>query len=154
MTITFRPAAGRDSEDRTFIVSTWSSSWKGSNYAGIIDADDWSAIMRPQFEKHLERPDARAIIACERNDPSYFYGWIAGDVVERTPVVWYVYVKEPYRRTGIARRLFAALGVDPARRFIYACGSPMAIRLADKIPLARLNPNGLRYTKATRRDPL
>lgn len=154
MKLSFRPAAGSGTDDRQFIVSTWSSSWKGSNYAGVISAERWSTVMRPELDAHLERPDARVIIACDRNDPTYFYGWIAGDVVERPAVVWYVYVKEPYRRAGIARQLFHRLGVDPLERFIYACGAPIAIRLAHKIPLAKLNPNGLRYTKETRRDPL
>lgn len=163
MTITFRPASPTG-DDREFVVSTWSSSWKGSHYAGVICAEDWATIMRPQFAKHLDKSGTRTIIACEDDDPNYFYGWIAGDPTERPPVVHYVYVKQPYRRhgykngvrigDGIARQLFAALGVDPTKRFVYTCGSPTAVRMRDKIPLARLNPNGLRYTKETRRDPL
>lgn len=154
MRLTLRPADCADMSDRSFIISTWSSSYKESRYAGIISDEDWGTVMHPQFEKHLDRDDTRAIIACDRNDGSQFYGWIAGNILERTPVVFFVYVKIAYRRVGIARRLFEALGVDPQRRFVYPCGMSIAIDLAHKIPLAKLNPNGLRYTRETRRDPL
>lgn len=151
MKLAFRPAAGRDSEDRQFIVATWSSSYKKSHSAGIIHTDDWADVMHPQFNKHLDRPGSRAIIACDPKDPNYYYGWIAGDTTEATPVVYYVYVKEPCRRMGIARQLFAALGVDPSKYFVYVCGMPIAKQLASH---ARFNPNEIRYPKELRRRPL
>lgn len=148
MKLSFRPALAAD---RPFVVSTWSSSFKKSHSAGIIHTDDWAALMRPQLEKVLDRDEARTLIACDKDDANYFYGWIAGDTSESTPVVFYVYVKEPYRRSGIARQLFAALGVDPSRYFVYVCGAPLAIRL---VPHARFNPNEVRYPKEARRRPL
>lgn len=154
MKLAFRPAADSDSPDRAFIISTWSSSYKRSHSAGIINTDDWAAIMHPQFEKVLGRAGSRALIACDRTDPDYFYGWIAGDTTESTPVVYYVYTKEPYRRTGVARSLFAAFGVDPLRYFVYPCGTPDAKMLSSKIPRARFNPNEVRYPKESRRRPL
>lgn len=155
MTIAFRPAAGADSEDRRFIIATWSSSWKRSHSAGLIRSDRWAALMRPEFDGHLDRDGTRAVIACDGDDPNYFYGWIAGDMSEATPVIFYVYVKEPYRRTGIARRLFEALGVDPAMRFVYVC-EPAHDKhaLLRKVPSSRFNPNEVRYPKESRRRPL
>lgn len=154
MKLLFRPTDCSSLADRSFIISTWSSSFKESNYAGIISDEDWGMVMHPQFEKYLARDDTRAIIACDRDDRSEFYGWIAGNTEERTPVVFFVYVKAPYRLAGIARRLFHALGVDPLQRFVYPCGMPSAIQLAHKVPLAKLNPRGLRYSKDVRRSPL
>ena len=154
MRLAFRPAAGRGSEDRRFIVSTWSSSYKKSHSAGVIHTDDWATMMHPQFERHLDRLDARAVIVYEKSDPGFYYGWIAGDTSESTPVVFYVYCKEAYRRTGIARALFKAFGVDPAGYFVYVCGTPDAIQLQRKIPRARFNPNEIRYPKESRRRAL
>lgn len=151
MKLSFRPARGRDSDDCQFVIATWSSSYKKSHSAGIICTEDWADLMRPQFEKHLERRDARTLMACDRDDPNFFYGWIAGDTSESTPVIYYVYVKEPYRRAGIARQLFAAFGVDPTKYFVYVCGAPIAIRL---VPHARFNPNEVRYPKESRRRAL
>lgn len=154
MRLAFRPAAAHASEDRKFILATWSSSYKKSHSAGLITADDWADIMRPQFEKHLNRIDARALIAYDRNDPDFFYGWIAGDTSESTPVIYYTYVKEAYRRSGIARALFKAFGVDPSGYFVYVCGTPDAIQMQRKIPRARFNPNEVRYPKENRRRAL
>lgn len=151
MTIAHRAALP---SDRQFIVSTWSSSFKKSHSAGIIQADDWAEIMRPQIEKALDRPDARAVVAYEKDDPDFFYGFIAGDTSDDTPVVFYVYVKEAYRREGIASGLFAALGVDPARRFVYVCKTGIVAELSSKIPCARFNNNEVRYPKESRRRPL
>jgi hypothetical protein len=153
MTIAFRLATKADA-DRQFIVATWSSSYKKAHTAGIIQADDWAGIMHAQIPKILARPGMRAVIAVDKADPDYFYGWIAGDTSDVVPVVAYIYVKEPYRRQGIARGLFAALGVDPSKRFIYPCKTGIVAELSSKIPLARFNNNEVRYPKESRRNPL
>lgn len=152
MKLSFRPAAGTGSEDRAFIVATWSASYKKMHTAGLIHADDWATIMHPQLEKVLDRDGARALIACEKSDPGYFYGWIAGDTSESTPVVFYVYVKAPYRRSGIARQLFTAFGIDPSKYFVFVCGAPSEVRR--HVAHARFNPNEVRYPKESRRRPL
>src|SRR5262245_4887131 len=43
--LAFRPAAGHDSDDRAFVVATWSSSYKSSRYAGILWTDDYADVM-------------------------------------------------------------------------------------------------------------
>jgi GNAT superfamily N-acetyltransferase len=149
-------------DDRDFIVSSWSSSFKRSHFAGMIHTDDWAAVMHPQIRRVLERPDARAMVAYEKTDPAFLYGFIAGDtslhvpVVEdgqrkvyTLPVVFYVFVKEAYRRVGIARGLFTALGVDPLRPFIYTgrTGVVRTLIEARKIPRADWNPLVARYEK-------
>lgn len=137
-------------EDRAFIVSAWSSSFKTSHSAGLIHTDDWAGVMHPQIEKLLERPGSRAVVAFERTDPNFIYGFIAGDTSDRMPVVHFVYTKENYRREGIARGLFAALGVDPSRPFIYTCRTAVVTKLTSKIPAARWNPLVARWPKEQR----
>jgi GNAT superfamily N-acetyltransferase len=154
MTIHHRPATSTDS-DREFMVSHWSSSYKKSHSAGLIQADDWAGIMRPQIAKILDRPGMRATIAYDSDDPKFFYGFIVGDTddIIDTPVIAYVYVKEPYRRQGIARGLFSAFGVEPNQRFVYACRTGIVSKLSSKIPMARFNPLEVRYPKESRRYP-
>jgi hypothetical protein len=152
MTISHRPAT---TDDRRFIVAAWSSSYKTSHRAGMIHTDDWAGIMRTQIERVLDRPDARAVVAYEKADPAFVYGFIAGDTSDAIPVIFYCYTKEAYRRTGIARGLFAALGVDPGHRFVYCCETGIvASKLRTKIPNARFNNNEVRYSKEARRHPL
>lgn len=144
MTIAHRPVT---LDDHDFVVSTWSISYKRSHSAGIIQADDWAEVMRPQIVKVLARPGMRAILAYAKKDADYFYGWIAGDTSQPVPLVAYVYVKEAYRRQGIARGLFDALGIDPTRPFTYACKTGIVSELSSKIPFARFNNNDIRYSK-------
>lgn len=145
MTIAYRPA---DLDDAPFIVSTWSRAFKPSRSAGMIASEDWERVMHPQIQKLLTRPNVRTIAAFENTDPAFLYGWIAGDTEGDTPVVYFVYVKESFRRAGYARGLFAALGVDPARRFRYTCWTPILHKLAAKIPQAKHDPNIARYSRS------
>lgn len=151
MTVSYRDATA---DDRTFIVATWSASYKSSHYAGLIQSEDWADVMHHQIEKVLARPGARAIVAHDEHDETILCGWIFGDTTERVPTVFYVYVKEPYRRTGIARGLFEALGVDASRRFVYACRTRIVSQLASKIPASRFDPEQARYPRETRRRRL
>lgn len=151
MKATFRDATP---DDRQFIVSTWSASYKNSHYAGLIQSEDWADVMHRQVEKVLSRPGARTLMAHEDSDPLFLYGWIAGDMTETVPVVFYAYVKEAYRRMGIARGLFDALGIDVSQRFVYSCRTRIASQLASKIPAARFDPLQARYPRETRRRRL
>lgn len=144
--------------DRQFVVSSWSSSYKASNSAGMIASEDWADVMHLQISKLLLRRDVRTVVAYEPSAPSFLYGFIAGDATAPVPVVFYVYVKEPYRKAGWrdgvrvgdghARGLLAALGIDPREPFLYACRTPVVTRLTDKIPRARWEPNAARYPKS------
>lgn len=150
----YRPAdLSPDADDRAFVTSTWSSSYKSSHFAGLIASEDWAAIMHVQIGKLLDRPTTRTIVACEPD--GFLYGFVAGDTSRRLPVVYYVYVKDPFRsqdegggRRGPrhARRLFEALGVDPAATFLYTSRTAIVARLTDKIPRATFAPAAARYT--------
>lgn len=144
-------------DDRVFVRATWSSSYKNAHAAGMIASEDWPDVMHRQIDKLLARPGARAIVAYDRARPTFLYGHIVGDVTGPVPIVFYVYVKEPYRSTPRAeggarsgprhaRGLFEALGVDPARPFVYACKTAVISLLTSKIPRARFVPAAARYT--------
>jgi hypothetical protein len=153
MKLAFRPADLSDDEDRQFVIATWSSSFKHANSAGLIASEDWSTVMHPQFAKVLARRDARTIVAYERTDPTFFYGWVAGDTTDiYPPYVFYAYVKEPFRRLGVARALFDRLGVDLFAPLAYACHTPAAAAMRDagKIPRARHKPLVARFPKEQR----
>lgn len=145
-------------DDRPFVVGTWSSSYKSAHAAGMIASEDWATIMHSQIEKLIDRPGTRTIVAYDRvsRGQDFLYGFVSGDPTLVVPVVFYLYVKGPFRsqedadgkRNGPrhARGLFAALGIDPAKSFRYACRTAILSRLADKIPRARFDPGAARYT--------
>jgi hypothetical protein len=159
--ISFRPAAP---EDHVFIVDAWVASYRDAFTAGLIQVEDWYAVMIPQVEKAMRRPDVRATVACVDGPTDHvadLCGFIVADTDEAPPLVYYVFVKPHYRRAGrgriwggdgIARGLFSAIGVDPAKPFNYVCSTPMCRTLERKIPTARWQPLLGRFPKSERRS--
>jgi GNAT superfamily N-acetyltransferase len=147
MTIAFRPA---ELADRRFIVLNWLSSYRTAHTAGLIAMEDWHDVMWPQVEKLLDRPTSTTFVAYDPDESDRLvdlHGFIAADITPGPPLVLYVYVKDAYRRAGIARGLFEAIGVDPRRPFLYACKTPIVAELAEqrKIPCAKFDNNAARY---------
>ena len=160
MTLAYRDAGDAD---RAFVIDSWSESFRCAHAAGLIAMSDWREIMPRQLERILARPCCTVTVACnpEESDTRLdLMGWIA---VERgysvptrvrdargrwadellptdAPLVHYVFVKQPYRRLGVARGLFAAARVDPAAEFAYTTKTAAAQKLAAKVPRARWNP--------------
>lgn len=159
MTATVRPALP---SDRQFVLSGWSSSFRRSRYAGIISMETWADVMHPEITRILDHPSTSTLVAEEPGETDergapWLYGFIAfrGSARTRRPYVYYTYVKSPYREArrrlgepqGVATLLLAAAGIDPRRRFEYACETASALSLAaaGKIPLAECNPFPARY---------
>lgn len=150
--------------DRHFVVSSWTQSYRTAFTAGMIQDDDWYRVMDPQVMKALERPDVRTVVACSSTATDHIadlFGFITVDTEERPPLVYYCYVKEAYRRAGngrlwdgpgLARQLFAAVGVDPAQPFHYVCSTPSVRTLQRKIALSRWRPLFGRFPKNKRRQ--
>lgn len=150
--------------DRDFVISSWSASYRTSYSAGIIDMDAWATVMHAQLGRFLDRPNVRTVLAVERRDPTFLYGFITADTTvqvepldrgktrEWPALVYYCYVKSAYRETGIARGLFGAIGIDPRSRFLTACKTAASTRFASKTPLAKWNPLVARFATTPRSE--
>jgi hypothetical protein len=150
VTIAYRPA---ELDDAQFIVSQWSRCFKSSRSAGIIANEDWPRIMHPTIQKIVARPDVKTIVAYENTDSSFLYGFITATPDRIVPIVYFVCVKEAYRRAGYARGLFAAMDIDPSERFIYTCWTPVIPKLTGQIPLAKHDPGFARIVGYTEPEP-
>ena len=129
--IAFRQALPRD---RDFIVSAWSASYRKSKYAGMIANENWADVMHPQIKRVLDSRGMQATVAYETTATpgvADLFGFIAADLSRIVPVVGYVFVKQAYRRSGIARRLFAAVGIDPKLPFDFICSTDIADELIE-----------------------
>lgn len=148
MSIAYRDAEERD---RRFIVSGWSASYRLAYSAGLIAMEDWAGIMHGQIEKILARPTTETIVAYETEDPdpvADLQGFIAYELAHgQPPLVFYVYVKEAYRKGGLARGLFNAAHINPELAFDYACKTSVVAKLQRKMPLARWQPLRARFSK-------
>jgi hypothetical protein len=140
--------------DRNFIISAWVASYRDADSAGMVAASRWHAVMGAEVADVLTLPDVTATVSYETENPdpqSNAYGFIVADVTERPPLVYYVFVKTAYRRSGIARGLFAAIGVDPRLPFHHVCSTAWVDRLQRKVPMARWVPRLGRFPKHERR---
>ena len=140
--IAIRPAA---EHDERFVIASWLSSYRRAKQAGLIRKEDWFAVMWPQIEHVLRRPDVRTLVAYETDEADHvadLYGFITADTSASTPLLYYCYTKQAYRRMGVARRLFAAAGIDTNSRFDFTCETPQASELRPKAPFARYSEAG------------
>lgn len=150
--IDYRPACA---DDRAFVCDAWASSFRTSFAAGVIDMEHWHGIMWAQVERYIDRPHVQTVLAVSASDPSFIYGFIAADPTEHREhggrpwdaLVYYLFVKAPFRQRGIARGLFAEAGIEPRGRWLYACKTPTVVSLATKIPMAKWNPLAARFPK-------
>lgn len=150
-------------EDRDFVISGWSSSFRTSQYAGLVSMRIYAQVMHAVIEEILDRPDTRVLVAHEPGEfdhqgRPFLYGFLATRA-GRAPYVYYVYVKAPFRQgrarhgleLGHAAALFTAAGIDPRRPFGYACRTSLSDRLTDrftgKFPLAQWDPLPARYER-------
>lgn len=156
MRLAFRPATS--DSDKRFVLSSWLDASRTSYSSGLIQMQDWYAVMWPQLEKARTRDGMQTLVAYEATDPDFLYGFIVadpsdqrvpdGDSVHYHPgLVLFVFVKQNFRREGIARRLFAEVGIDPNGRFIYGCNTKTASKLSSKVPQARFAPLVARFPK-------
>lgn len=146
-------------DDRAFVVSGWSATYRTSPHAGLLPMPDYAAIMHPIVNGILDHPTTRVIVAeqpgeTDHEERAFLYGFI---VFAASPAryVYYLFVKGEFRRgetryelaRGFGRQLMAAAGIDPARAFEYACHTSDITELRDagKLPHATFNPMPARF---------
>lgn len=156
MSASCRPAIA---EDRAFVVSTWSSSYRLSQHAGLLGMAGYADVMHREVARILDHPSTLTLVAEEPGEVDhegrpFLYGFLS---VRRPdsemPYVYYAYVKTAYRRgkarhglgRGVASLLFAAAGIDPRKPFAYACATKFSETLEREIPRAEFNPLPARY---------
>lgn len=158
MTALIRPATPAD---RDFIVSTWSSSFRTSHYAGMISMRHYADVMHREIALVLDHPTTLTLVAeqpgeIDEHGRPFLYGFVsvAGrSKPDSAPYVYYVYVKSPYRRgkerhgmdRGYGRQLLDAVGVRSCSPLRYAYQTSMSLQLAAKIPLGEWDPLPARY---------
>jgi GNAT superfamily N-acetyltransferase len=137
MTIAIRPMTP---DDRRFVVSGWSSSWRASRDIALVPHSMWAAVMHPIIEHHIDRPIVRTFVA----HGEVLHGFICAE----PDYVLYLYVARPFRCCGIASALLRAAGIDVSARFGYAVRTRALWELLvvhRKAPLAIYDPYHVRF---------
>lgn len=105
-------------DDINFIYSSWLKSHRRSTYAQAMSADVYYDNHKKLLTHLLDR--GQILVACNQDDEEQIFGWIVFEPLKETMILHYVYVKDPYRRLGLANRLFTQ-----ARDFIHDVGLPV-----------------------------
>jgi GNAT superfamily N-acetyltransferase len=132
VSLAYRPA---EVDDLVCIVGNWIDSFRSAHAAGMIAMADWKAVMTPQIRRVLARQNVEAFVAHHPGETDHvadIYGWIAVERGHAQPLVHYCYVKSAYRKQGIARGLFRAAAIDPAKPFFYTCKTYVIHELRSK----------------------
>lgn len=89
-------------DDFNFIMATWlRGAYYGNPWFAWIDKDIFMHRYHVVLEKLLDKPEVGVAVACLQDDPDTILGY---SVVESNILHW-VYVKESWRKMGIAKSL-------------------------------------------------
>ncbi len=101
--------------DVAFVFSTWL--WSYRRNSDFARAMHWKVFMhyhRKVLERITSRPSCRLLVAHQPGNRDIIYGYmvVESGIADRD-VVHYIFVKEAWRRFGIATSLILASGIDP-----------------------------------------
>jgi GNAT superfamily N-acetyltransferase len=90
--------------DVRFVLDSWAKSFRASPWAGVIPNHLYYDVFHESVEQLLAR-GTKIQIACAKHDPSRILGWVATEKVRDGQAVHFIYVKDPFRRRGLASHL-------------------------------------------------
>lgn len=95
-------------EDIDFITSSWLQSYRTG---GCMVESVPNSIYFRQHHRLLEKliPESVVLIACNDEDDEQIFGWICAQIVDNFLCIHYLYVKDSFRRFGIAEELVRLL---------------------------------------------
>lgn len=97
--------------DVNFILNSWIK----SAYSNLPKAYEMPNFMFcTEHHKLIEAVLKRStvIVACDRKDPSIIYGYLVAEYLQNHPTIHYIYVKQTFRRLGLASYLINCLDIN------------------------------------------
>lgn len=108
----FRPA---NAGDMAFVYDSWIKCWRESPWAGVVRNNDIYEVTRSVIQDLLAR-GAKIEVACARHDETRILGWACTERIPNGFVAHFVYIKDPFRRRGLASELLErAHGPSPVQ---------------------------------------
>jgi len=96
-----------NSEDISFIFSSWLKSFKTSKFAKSIGSNLYYSGHHILIENLLKR--SKVLVACNSTDVGQIYGFGVGEMRDNVPIVHFIYVKHKFRKFKIGTALFEDL---------------------------------------------
>jgi GNAT superfamily N-acetyltransferase len=123
--------------DIPFITSSWLKSFRDAPFMGSCPNDIYFFDQHRVIESLL--PRCITLVAVNEDDSDQILGWCAAELIDTALVVHYMYVKHPFRKLGIAKRMLGTL---------QATESPPAVFYTHKtpaVPKLKLRERGIIY---------
>ncbi len=93
----------------SFVFATWLRNYKhSSQFARKIKNATFFKWHHLVIERIFDRPNTLVLIATPQGESEPILGYAVLEAQDGTPVIHYVYVKDDFRRMGIATKLIAA----------------------------------------------
>ena len=109
--------------DIKLVMDAWIKGFRNSPYAGCVTNDRWHETQANTIEQLLAR-GAKLEVLCSVAKPDQIVGFVCWESVKGGLCVHYLYIKDPFRRTGLGSALLnhveAQHGTQegsPVRRF-------------------------------------
>jgi hypothetical protein len=137
---------GPNVDDTALIFSSWLKSSLASPAYQHIPSETFFYFQHRIIETYVSDATAAWLIACNPDDPRFVYGWLCGQVVKRanesiSPTIHYVYVKQKFRRMGVASQLVRLFGVNEHVACITTSWTPKGDELLASMGVTQLyNP--------------
>jgi GNAT superfamily N-acetyltransferase len=100
--------------DDDFVFHSWLTFYReSSRFAKHIKNTIFFERHHRVIERILKAESTKALVCCSKDDPHVIYGYLIFSQLKKFDVVHMVYVKESFRRLGIAKALFEDAELDP-----------------------------------------
>lgn len=96
--------------DLNFIYNSWSYTYRKSPIMYRMDVKLYFENQTKQMHRILK--DSCVYIACDSEDPSHIFGYIVFEDLQNIAVIHYIYVKNSFRKNGIASYLLESVGIN------------------------------------------
>lgn len=89
--------------DHNFIFATWLNHFRDGPVGKLPIQEVYFREQHLLIEKLLGR--CKVLIAANPEAEDHLFGWLVGEVVAGSGVVHYAFVKSPFRKSGVGRKL-------------------------------------------------
>ena len=117
-------------DDLPFIFNSWLKSYRFSHFGEKITNTIYFEDQHKVIDKILKTSEV--YVACNIEDPSQLYGYIAVGEEEGVFVLHFIYVKHTFRNMGIGKTLLDAVGHDSSNASVYTHHTKVAEKLSSK----------------------
>ncbi len=107
-------------EDMKFVLRAWMTGFQGHGWSPMCKPNEYFEHQQRLISDLAQSDHVRLIVACDVSNPQQLYGFACGEpVTATTPLVMHwVYIKQVFRRLGVARELMREFGWQPGMQII------------------------------------